>query len=433
MTHTNTLYTGDNLPILHGMNSESVDLIYLDPPFNSKRFYSAPIGSKAAGASFNDMWTWRDVDAAYLDKLFITYPFLAQYVNSVQNIHSKSMASYLCFMVERILEMHRILKKTGSFYLHVDPTASHYLKIICDKVFGKDNLKNEIIWTYNKWTNAAKHFQKNHDLILFYTKSNDYIFNKQYGEPAATQKIVMEKGWNINKVDIGLQLLIYNQKKVDAAVKAGKLNLSKYNRIVDKTESHGTALKDVWNIQYLHSQAKERTGYPTQKPLKLLRRIVEVSSNKGSIVFDPFCGCATTMVAAQQLERNWIGIDIEAKAADLVSERLADDTGLFTNFVRTDEIPIRTDVKLEKPSLPIKQKIFEEQEGLCNGCKEKILIKNFEIDHIIPKSKGGGDYYENYQLLCGHCNKLKNNNPMKYLMAKLNDVESARMKYDFTG
>jgi site-specific DNA-methyltransferase (adenine-specific) len=138
---TNTLYTNDNLFILNGLNSNLVDLIYLDPPFNSKRFYSAPIGSKAAGTSFKDMWTWQDVNEAYLEILADKYPQLTKYISSIGGIHSKPMMSYLTYMAQRIIEMHRVLKDTGSLYLHCDPTASHYLKIVLDEIFGKNNFR----------------------------------------------------------------------------------------------------------------------------------------------------------------------------------------------------------------------------------------------------------------------------------------------------
>ena len=173
------LYTGDNLYIMNGMNSESVDLIYTDPPFNSKRTYAAPIGSKAAGASFKDMWTWDDVDKSYLEKLYNDYPFLTHFIYSIQGIHGKAMASYMSFMAQRIMQMHRILKDTGSFYLHCDPTASHYIKIICDKIFGKQNFLNEIIWSYRTGGSSTKQFSKKHDVILFYSKRNNYLFHVQ--------------------------------------------------------------------------------------------------------------------------------------------------------------------------------------------------------------------------------------------------------------
>ena len=416
----NMLFTGDNLDIMNGMNSDMVDLIYTDPPFNSKRFYSAPVGSKAAGTSFNDIWTWQDVDVQCLDRLYIEYPHLVNFIQSVSNIHSTAMASYLTFMTQRIIEMHRILKPTGSMYLHIDPTASHYLKIILDRIFGRNNFRNEVVWHYNKWTNAAKHFQRNHDIILVYSKKDGYTFNKIYGEPADTQKAVMKKGWNVNKVSDGLQLLIYNKVKSDMAIKSGKIDTTKYVRIVDKTESKGTAINDVWNIKYLHSQAKERTGFRTQKPLDLLRRIIEASSNQGDIVMDPFCGCATAMVSAQHLHRKWIGIDIELQARDLVMDRLSDESSLFDGFTHVQKPPTRDDIKpikLDKKGL--REQLHKEQKGVCNGCMNTYQIKDFHIDHILPRAKGGQDNIENLQLLCGNCNSTKGDRTMDYLNAQI--------------
>ena len=144
----NVLFTGDNLYIMMGINSESIDLIYLDPPFNSKKIYEAPIGSKAKGSTFKDIRTWQDVDEECLHKIYDNYPYLVQYISSIGEMHSKSMMTYIVFMTQRILETYRILKSTGSFYLHCDPTASHYLKIILDKIFGENNFRNEIVWCY---------------------------------------------------------------------------------------------------------------------------------------------------------------------------------------------------------------------------------------------------------------------------------------------
>jgi site-specific DNA-methyltransferase (adenine-specific) len=178
-------------------------------------------------------------------------------------------------------------------------------------------------------------------------------------------------------------------------------------------------MRDVWDISILNSQSKERTGYRTQKPLALLHRIVKASSNEGDVVLDPFCGCATTCVAAQQLRRKWIGIDIEKKAVDILVDRLRDDAGLFTDFINTDIVPQRTDVTIEEPSASIKERLYKEQKGLCNGCNTDFDMRNMEIDHILPKAKGGGDYYENYQLLCGSCNRIKGDRPMEYLRMKV--------------
>jgi len=359
------------------MNSESVDLIYLDPPFNSKRFYSAPIGSKAAGTSFKDMWTWKDVDEAYLERMVNDYPYLVQFVEAVEMLHSKPMMAYLTYMTQRILEMYRVLKSTGTFYLHCDSTASHYLKIILDRVFGKGNFLNEIIWKYGLGGSSPKMYSRKHDIILFYAKSKNYHFDKPKVDATSARMKGQKKG-----------------------------------------------MPDVWtDIPTINNMAKERTGYPTQKPLALLRRVVEASSNRGDVVLDPFCGCATTMVAAQQLERKWIGIDIEEKSAELVVERLSDDAGLFSDFVHRHDIPVRTDIEITdivdvKNKKRVKEKLGKQYGKVCNACGMS-HYENLEIDHVVPKSKGGQDTYSNYQLLCGNCNRTKGNRPMEYLMDKI--------------
>ena len=391
--YTNTLYTNDNLFILNGLNSGQVDLMYLDPPFNSKRFYSAPIGSKAAGTSFKDMWTWEDVNEEYLNTLAENYPALAEYIASTGAIHSNAMKAYLTYMAQRMIEMHRILKDTGSLYLHCDPTASHYLKVALDEVFGKNNFRNEIIWHYRRWTGKARKFQSLHDIIFFYTKSDEYTFNEQH-TPYTNKSLKRKRNYHTR-------------------IKGDDI-------FVTSIDEKGVRENDVWtDINILNSQSKERTGYPTQKPLALLHRIIKTSSNEGDVVMDPFCGCATTCVAAQQLGRNWIGIDIEKQAVSILVERLSDDAGLFKNFVNTDIIPQRTDIQKIKPDKSVKERLYQQQNGLCNGCGIEFNIWNLEIDHIRPKSKGGSDYYENYQLLCSNCNRMKSNNPMELLRLKI--------------
>ena len=175
-----TLWTGDNLDIMRGMNSESVDLIYLDPPFNSNRNYAAPIGSEAAGAAFKDTWTLSDVDEAWHGEIADRDPTLYAIIDAAGQAHGKGMKSYLIMMAVRLLEMRRALKDTGSIYLHCDPTASHYLKALMDAVFGHQNFRNEIVWHYRRWTGKSRKFQRLHDLLLFYSKSDRYEFNILY-------------------------------------------------------------------------------------------------------------------------------------------------------------------------------------------------------------------------------------------------------------
>ena len=424
---TNTLYTNDNLFILNGMNSNLVDLIYLDPPFNSKRMYSAPVGSKAAGTSFKDMWVWQDVNEAYLETLAGEYPALALFIGDVGAIHSSAMKAYLTYMAQRIIEMHRVLKDTGSLYLHCDTTASHYLKILLDEIFGRNNFRNEIAWCYKSRPQSKKYFGKKHDVLLFYSKSDDYFFNWQIVARPLSEITI--KKYRLSDVDGRLYRLqgrgiagspIRSAKDVDSKWEKTNPELVVRDYLDEKT---GVALEDWWEIDIINQSSNERTGYPTQKPLALLHRIIKASSKEGDIVFDPFCGCATTCVAAQQLDRKWIGIDIEKQAVRILVERLSDDAGLFKNFINTELVPQRTDVMIELPSISIKERLYKEQNGLCNGCGIQFNIQNLEIDHIIPKAKGGGSYYENYQLLCGSCNRAKGDRPMEYLQMKVKTRE----------
>jgi DNA modification methylase len=406
----NTLFTNDNLFVLYGMNSEIVDLIYLDPPFNSKRMYSAPIGTKAAGASFKDMWTWEDVNDAYLDKLIEKYPDLVSFIRSIGAIHSKGMMSYITYMTQRVIQMHRVLKPSGSIYLHCDPTASHYLKILMDEIFGRDNFRNEIIWSYESGGRPKKDFGRKHDIILRYTKSAKWLFN-------AKDVLLSRENTRHNHM----------KKSMDEDGRT-YYSIKSAGKIYKYYSDEGVIPSDVWQIPYLNNKDPERTGYPTQKPLALMHRIIKASSNQGDIVLDPFCGCATTCVAAQQLGRNWIGIDIEKQAAGVLVERLGDDAGLFKDFIHRTDIPKRTDIAIEPPSPSVKQRLFTQQEGHCNACSIELPIHQFEIDHVIPKSKGGGDYYENYQLLCGSCNRIKGDRPMEYLRIKIRTREELLLK-----
>jgi site-specific DNA-methyltransferase (adenine-specific) len=310
------------------------------------------------------------------------------------------MMAYLTYMAQRIVEMHRILKDTGSLYLHCDPTASHYLKVVLDEIFGKDNFRNEIVWCYRGAGYPKNDFGRRHDIIFRYSKSQIYTFNldavrEEYAE-ATKERFAHYIGNKRKGRDFGQQALNPLGKQPD----------------------------DWWQIQPIAPSSKERTGYPTQKPLALLHKIIKASSNEGDIVMDPFCGCATTCVAAQQLDRKWIGIDIEKQARSILIDRLSDDAGLFKDFVSTEKVPQRTDVQTIEPTKSVKERLYEEQNGICNGCKVEFSIRNMEIDHIIPKSKGGGDYYENYQLLCSACNRKKGDRPMEYLRDEIERSEA---------
>ena len=427
-----TIFCRDNIEILRRIDSKTIDLIYLDPPFNKNKSFYAPIGSKAEGASFRDTWYEGDIKNEQLDLLIEKHPNIYSFIHGITGIRgqNKTDRNYLIYMAVRLIEMHRILKDTGSLYLHCDQTMSHFLKILLDCIFGGNNFRNEIVWMYRKWTNATNYFQRNHDILLFYSKSGNIHFNKIYGEPAKSQLEVINKGWNVNKVKKGLQLLIYNKEKYEIAVKQKIIDINKYCNIIDKTNTAGTALNDNWDIQFLHSQSKERLGYPTQKPIALLERIIKASSNKGDLILDPFCGCATTCVAAEKLERKWVGIDVSDKAFELVQLRLDSikdelpTDGSITSkklFFRKD-IPTRTDLgKIKKYNHPDNKKhLYGAQAGNCNGCETHFEIIHLEVDHIISRDSGGGDELDNLQLLCGNCNKTKGAHSMEYLKQKLN-------------
>ena len=240
-----TVWTGDNLPIMRGMNSSSVDLIYLDPPFNSNANYAAPIGSKAAGAEFKDTWTLSDVDAEWINLMEAKHPVLHRILLAAM---SNSDKSYLAYMAVRVLEMRRLLKPTGSIYLHCDPTMSHYLKIVMDAVFGRKSFRNEIAWCYRKWAVGSHQFVRNHDVILFYAgnKSTFHIQNVPVGPGTM-------KRWKGKK-----QRAIF----VDGVRQATSTN--------DAAEN---PCPDWWEISILNPNANERVGYPTQKPLALLNRM----------------------------------------------------------------------------------------------------------------------------------------------------------------
>ena len=394
---TRTVWTGDNLDILRGINSESIDLIYLDPPFNSNKTYSAPIGSKAAGAAFKDTWTLDDVDEAWHGEIADRDPALYSIIDAAGLAHGASMKSYLIMMAVRLLEMWRVLKPTGSIYLHCDPTAGHYLKMAMDVIFGNEQFRNEIVWHYRRWTGRSKRFQRLHDLVYFYSKTDKYGFNTVYTDYTTGSRERKEQG------------VLHRFKKGE------KPHLVSMGSVDKK----GVPENDVWHIPFIAPSAKERVGYPTQKPLALLDRIIRASSNSGDMVLDPFCGCATTLVAAETLGRQWAGIDLSPLAVKLVGERLRDQHGMFGQIVARTDVPKRTDLG-ELPNYRThRHTLYGRQEGICNGCLVHFPFRNLTVDHIVPQSHGGSDHLDNLQLLCGACNSKKGERTMETLIADL--------------
>ena len=413
-----TIWTADNLLVMRGMNSESVDLIYLDPPFNSKRNYAAPIGSKAAGAEFKDTWTLDDVDVEWVNLIGQKHPKLKRVLLAAMTNSDKS---YLVYMAVRILEMQRILKPTGSIYLHCDPTMSHYLKLVMDAVFGKAAFRNEIVWLKyaGRKNNAKTKFSTQHDSIFFYAKSAMAKFNGVM--LPHTEKEIAAKYKHIDKEGRRYRLSWGRHYQL-----TGK------NRKIYLDESPGRAVGNLWiddGLQ-INTSSSERTGYPTQKPVALLERIIKASSDPsgdggrgggGAVIFHPFCGCATTLVAADRLQRQWVGVDVSKKAAELVVRRIKKEQGLFQSIIHRTDIPQRTDLgRLRRYNHPEnKTKLYGEQGGDCAGCREHFPKPRLEVDHIIARSNGGTDDIKNLQLLCTLCNKIKGNRDMDYLITQL--------------
>ncbi len=304
-----TIFCHDNLEILQGINSNSIDLIYLDPPFNKKKQFTAPIGSSAEGASFSDIFQQEDVKDDWLQTIKEDQDKIYNLLTAVKSIEGSSSYNYcyLAYMAIRLIETRRILKDTGSIYLHCDPTMSHYLKIVMDCVFGEKNFRNEVVWGYPPGGKGPKlGFHRKHDIILYYGKSVDKgIFHRPYSPINERAKAKFT----------------YIEKDTERVYKKYPGGISYLD------ESKGRPIPSWWvDIHSLgQTISKERTGYPTQKPIALLERIIQASSNEGDIVLDPFCGCATTCVAAELLNRKWIGVDISVKAHELVQKRLKDE------------------------------------------------------------------------------------------------------------
>ncbi|WP_394502921.1 DNA methyltransferase [Nonomuraea sp. JJY05] len=356
----NRLFYGDNLDILRRhIDDRSVDLVYLDPPFNSNRSYNVLFRhrtgqeSQAQIEAFDDTWTWsQESEAQYQQLLNGGAPArLADAMEAMRRVlGTNDVLAYLVMMAARLIELYRVMKPTGSLYLHCDPTASHYLKILLDAIFGGENFRNEISWLRAGAKNDSLRYGRSHDVILFYTAGRTFIWNVQYTpfDPKSIEKnythVEAETGRRYRRGDLtaakpggdvdfewqGVRPYrgrhwAYSREKLDQLLAEGRIEFRRtgmpvFKRYLD--EQSGVPLQDVWTDIRLTSADKERLGYPTQKPLKLLERIVSASSNPGQVVLDPFCGCGTAIDAAQKMGRRWIGIDITYLAIDLIEKRL---------------------------------------------------------------------------------------------------------------
>ena len=380
----NTLYYGDNLEVLRRyIQDESVDLVYLDPPFKSDQDYNVLFaeqdGSRAAAQikAFGDMWQWDEASAQAYQDVVEAGGQVSQVLQSFRGfLGDNDMLAYLAMMAPRLVELRRALKPTGSLYLHCDPTASHYLKLLLDAIFGPVNFRAEIVWKRTSAHSSAKRPGPVHDVILLYSAGERYTWNPQYqdydDEYIAQRFRKDERGrWfkdgdatgagTVQGGETGKPWRGFNPTnkgrhwanppaKMEELDAAGDIYWPKkeggWPRLKQYLEDMpGVLLQDLWtDIPPINSQAKERMGYPTQKPETLLERIVKASSNEGDVVLDPFCGCGTAIAAAQKLQRSWIGIDITHLAIGLIKHRLRDTFG--------DDITQSYEVLGEPVSLP---------------------------------------------------------------------------------
>ena len=429
----NALYEMDNLEVLRGMNSNTVELIATDPPFNIKRNRSGTAGHYVDNWKWGDtgilpdQWKWNEVHPKWLEEIKDNHTELYHAIDAAKHCQGEDTAAFLCFLSVRLIEMHRILKETGSIYLHCDPTASHYIKMCMDAIFGRKNFRNEIVWCYRGAGYPKNDFGRRHDIIFRYSKLNEYIFNlddvrEEYAEATKER----------------FKHYIGNKRK------SGDFGVQKLNPL-------GKHPDDWWQIQPIAPSANERTGSPDQKPLALYERIIKASSNEGDLVLDPFCGCATTIIAANNLKRRWVGIDrrvdaryhiitrlmkIDRKARDLLLNKYSDTADLRKyldeqtekrgiHYYQT-EPPTRTDQDV--PTVPELSHVYQHhleplhshaemhqilvhQFGLkCWGCSFEPPDKRYlHLDHIVPKSDGGSNDIDNRALLCQPCNSKKSN------------------------
>ena len=404
-------YGGDNLAVMRGLENNIADLIYLDPPFNSKSIHKGAMGSKAEKQQFKDIWRMGDINNEELEDLKLYAPDMHSLISILGGINGESWQAYLTFMAVRLMEMHRLLKDTGSVYLHCDSTMSHGLKLLLDIIFGRENFRNEIIWCYTGPSKTIKHFHRKHDIILRYTKSENWIFN--HDKVRVPYKMI-----GIGKGDAIFQGGD-NRERVEELLKKGKIPTDWW------ADDHLTNIS-AWK--------KERTGWATQKPLALLKRIILASSNPGDLVLDPFCGCATACVAAEEEGRAWIGIDKDKESLKIMKMRTKGqqkfdkiwDYVELINASKTKMLPVREEIRAIK--IPrnkwhqTKAVLYKKQDGKCAAaplCTHEIPIELMEVDRIKAGAHGGQYVIGNVQLLCPRCNRMKGKGTMEALKEKL--------------
>ena len=464
------VYISDNLPFLQGLNDGCIDLVCIDPPFAKNETFgrknakapdplkpplsnaekatelallrrwgirnerdAAKAGIDWPETRYRDIWSWQDVHEEWLKDIEDDYPSVHKHIEATQEIHGEGTAAYLCYMAVRLFEIKRVLKDTGSLYLHCDHTAGAYLRQLLDAIFGKENFRNEIVWSYQRWTGGTNHFQRMHDTVLFYARGDGATFN-MLKEPYSSKS--QHKGSRRSTVG-----------------EAGKLE-QEYTGDTARLK----AMRDVWEISYLNSQAKERTGYPTQKPVALAERIIKASCPEGGVVLDCFAGCAYVAVAAEREGRDWLACDINPRAwtvfkrqfskPKLATLTCAEPThnaqpALIGNIVTVhgpNELPTRTTLEhddtppaFKLPAQPRRFKtpasIIPESEmleillelseyqawccGFANRRPDGSVVqtkRNFHLDHLNPVSKAGTSHQiTNRAPLCPYHNIMKSN------------------------
>ena len=456
-----TIFTADNLDVLRGMNSACIDLIYLDPPFNSNAEYQNPFDREVR---FHDVWTMDKVRKEWVRDLQQKQPALNHIITGAAITHDESMQAYLAYMSIRLVEMHRVLKETGSIYLHCDPTASHYLKTAMDYIFGHRNFVDEVVWHYGTPSGgraAGRKPVKVHDTLLVYAKSyGHHTYNMQH--LGYSEKYIRER---FTYTDEDGRVYRTRRRSPDRVEK----------QYLD--ESKGVPLSNVWSdlrqlyAYHLVKRRQEETGFPTQKPRALLERIIRVSSNPGDIVLDPFCGCATACVAAEGMtnplnpaipeRRLWIGIDVSPTAYDMVLRRMESELGIkergandrllthagevthkVLRYVKEDlkgnlwrlvdnNAPKRTDIEestepeeVETRSPNIREIRYIQQDGCCAADGEKLALRHLNTEHIVSQKRYNGPNVDgNIQLMCQSHNSMKGEGTMAELDARMREKD----------
>lgn len=498
-----TLYHGDNLDFLRGMNSETVHLVATDPPFNKNRDFHATPDSLARGARFSDRWSWeKDVHEEWTDSVRDDWPGVWHVITATRGAYGDDMAAFLCWLGVRLMEMRRVLRADGSLYLHCDPTASHYIKALLDGIFGVENFLSEIVWKRTSAHSDTKQGRRLHghihDVLLCYKKGNEWTWNPVYtdydsdyvedfykfteedtgrryrkgdltaakvgGDTSYEWRVKRpaggewkadlddewsepKEGWEYRGVPpYRGRYWAFSHENMRELEREGRLvyartGMPQYKRYLD--EMPGVALQDIWT-DIRPAPRRERTGYPTQKPIALYERIIEASSNPGDVVLDPFAGCATTPIAAERLGRQWVGMDIWDEAYRTVLTRLEEE-GLavreadsrqphlmtFGDVHYVTAPPERTDDnEVAAPSFRLRTKLYRPAEpwqklsravmsrilaraqnsgGLvvCGGCGRSLEAEFMQLDHIQPRAEGGENHIMNRILLCSPCNGRK--------------------------